>query len=563
MLMPLIGLSSTSSAASPQSLQDNNTQLQRTLSKRSVYNQKFEELLSQVSILQVRVEHIQTELQQLKQAKREGKNCTDINASQLGGCDEDILREFGVAIQNLKEKLVLENLNSEASDKKIESLRGTMNEYSYKLKNVEETCQENIVKITGSAYDIDNINMTINELESRLMKEVADIKSCMKATCGTTMKRSIGPPSYISKWFHMKAYDAKLSKVVIEHSLNELPAKVDVQIKSLSGADNDWIFPGASVYQADDDNGEDYGGVIYLYNETHVILTAPMPYNNDLGQEYIVTTGHRNEYYIGSHHYRYIEGLVRVRIWLMTDFPAPAYVSQWYEMDIREVDTSFHAISHGLSTYPGFVTLQVRSDGLVSESAGSSLLPVDYSNDGGVYYGVDDNMVRIWTAYIPSIAVYSGRLFGSGWDGWAGWNTFRHDTSQWTSGQFRVTVWDNESFEEANILIRQSNVMETRRGALTMPKIDIDNDIVSFYTKALDGPNQGFLFKGCGSSQAVRSPFGGVIYAYNKQGQFQTWRPNPKKQGYLININRPYGNGMNIQSSNSASYIAKLLKAKY
>ena len=380
----------------------------------------------------------------------------------------------------------------------------------------------------------------------------------MEATCVTTSKRSIGAPSYISQWFRMKAYDSQLSTVIIKHGLNELPAKVDVQVKSVSGADNDWIFTGASVTLADDDTSEDYGGVVYFYNETHVILSVPTGSNNNKRQGYVVTTGHRNEYFIGVHHYKYTEGLVRIRIWLLNAFPAPSYSSQWYEIDIADADKSFHAIRHGLSGYPAFVTAQIRSNGVISEAAGSSLhfkVTSRYSNGGGVVYGADDRMVRIWTAYVQNTSYFGyGSLFGNN-DGWA------TTIPKGILGEFRVTVWDSESFDRSYFHIRESNVMETETGALSMPEIDIDNDIVSFHAQALDGPNQGFLFNGWGSSQAVFAPFGGAIYAYNKQGKFQTWRPNPKKQGYLININSPYGNGRNIQSSNSASYVAKLLKA--
>ena len=372
-----------------------------------------------------------------------------------------------------------------------------MEEYSYKVEDVEETCQTNSLKITDNTYDIDNINITIKELEYRLMREVEGIKSCMKDTCGTTKKRSIGPPSYISQWFHMKAYDSKLSKVIVEHGLNELPAKVDVQVKSMSGADNDWIFPGASVYQADDDMDGDYGGVVYFYNSTHVILSVPVDANNN-GQGYAVTTGHRNEYFLGSHHYKYIEARVRVRIWLLDTFPSPFFKSQWYSLDITDADKSFNTIRHGLSSYPAFVNVQVRSSTLVSEASGSSLTSYTGCCDqgGGVVYGIDDRMIRIWTAYIKETKTPYGRLFGMA-DGWA------YNPSQILTGEFRVLIWDKESFADNHLYTRESNVMDTQTGTLLMPNIDIDNDIVSFYAQALDGPNQDF-FSAVGD---LRRPF--------------------------------------------------------
>ena len=499
LVLLLIGFSSISWAASPSSLQDNNKQFRRMLSKRNVYFQKVEELLSQVSILQLRVRHIQTELEEIKQDSLGGKDCADINASQLGGCNQDVLKELNAAIQNLQEELGLENTKSDAISKDFENLREQLEEYSYKVEDVEETCQTNSLKMTDSTYDIDNMNITIKEIESRLMEEVESIKSCMKATCGATKKRSIGPPSFISKWLHMKTSDSKLSRVIIEHGLNELPAKVDVQVRSVSGTDYDWIFPGASVSQGDDDTGEDYGGVIYFYNSTHVTLCVPVDSNND-GQGYVVTTGHRNDYFVGSHHYKYIEARVRVRIWLLDRFPKPAYMSQWHPLSILDAAKSFYTMRHGLSSYPALVVVQVKSLNMISEAAGSSLqfkVTARYSNGGGVVYGVDDRMVRIWAAYVSNTSyVGYGRLFGTG----DGWSWMPGDSK---SGDFRIIVWDSSSFDGRNFLLRESNVMEMETGALSMPAIDIDNDLVSFYVQSLDGPNQGFLFNGI-SNSAIR-----------------------------------------------------------
>ena len=326
--MTVFGFSSIWSTASPSSVK-NNKQVSRTLSKRNVYFETVEELLSQVSILQLRVKHIQTTLQELKESTAGGKKCPGHDASQMtsADCDANVLQELDTAMQNLREELGQESSKSAELSKGFESLREEMEEYSYKMDGVEGIFQKNSLKISDSTYDIKNINITINEMESRFSKEVEGIKMCMKTTCGSTSKRAIGPPSYISQWFHMKAYDSKLFKITIEHGLNELPAKVDVQVKSISGTDYDWIFTGTSVYQADDDTGLGYGGVAYFYNEKQVILSVPTESNTNKRQGYIVTTGHRNGHFIGSHHYKYIEGLVRVRICLLNTFPTPSYSS--------------------------------------------------------------------------------------------------------------------------------------------------------------------------------------------------------------------------------------------
>ena len=526
-------------------VQENNKPLTTLLSKRNVYFQKIEELLSQVAILQLRVQHIQHEFQELKESIGGRNECPVGDETKNQVCDDETVRDLENAVQSLREELQQEKLQSDL-----------------RFDNVEEKYAENSLELAENADDLVSLNVSINAVAKRLSREIEDMESCIETTCKASERRSIKPPSYISPWIRMKANDAQLSRIVIEHGLNELPAKVDVQIKSVTGADNDWIFSGASVFQADDDPSEDYGGIVYFYNETHVVLIAPKYYNNIDGKWFVVTTGNRNGFFIGSHHYRYTEGKVRVRIWLQRDFPTPAYKSKWYPLDITSSKKAFHSIRHGLWKYPAFVTVQVRSRHWVSEAAGSSMFPFeDYVNGGGVLYGFDDRMVRLWAASMSDTAdpKFYGRLFGTGFDGWGDEPVPRDELR----GEFKVTVWDVDSFVSSKLQVRESNVLETETGSMSFPAIDVDNDIVSFYVQALDGPNEGFLFKGWGSSQAVRVPFGGAIYAYNKQGKFQVWYPNPDKQGYLIHINRPYGNGKNVQASNSASYVAQVIVAEH
>ena len=50
-------------------------------------------------------------------------------------------------------------------------------------------------------------------------------------------------------------------------------------IKPEEGLDKDWVFEAGSSQQADDDLPWLYCGIIYNYNETHVVLNAP--HNNN------------------------------------------------------------------------------------------------------------------------------------------------------------------------------------------------------------------------------------------------------------------------------------------
>lgn len=488
--------------------------------RREITLRRAEELLKQFPALQLQVEDLQNEINELKALLQNKKGCVGQDDSHRRICDSEAIRKLEEA-QSDSHALIQMNKQS-----------------------VEENTE-----------DITHMNTTLTDATNKLLNEVEDIHRCLETKCSLDQKKSIKPPSFVSRWFLIKSYDPKLSEFAIEHGLNELPVKVDVQVKSVSGAYNDWIFTGAPAIQSDDDAGEEYGGVFYLYNETHVILRAPTKSNN-AGRGFVVFTGNSHGFFEGSHQYTYSSGLARIKVWLQEDFPEPTYASKWHPLDIKEKSSSFHTIRHGLSKYPALVVLQVRANNLISEGIGSTTDSfVRSSAAGGVLYCYDDKMVRVWTPFVPDYTKsgLSGGLFGSR-DGW-GSTEF-----QAMKGTFRIKVWSMDSFDNSKFHLKECNIDEVDTGALLVPSIDIDNDLVSFSVQALTGANKGFLFKGWGSSQATRRPFGGAIYAYNKQGQFQVWRPNADKHGYLIHINGPYGAGSN-QASNSASYVATLLQA--
>lgn len=80
------------------------------------------------------------------------------------------------------------------------------------------------------------------------------------------------------------------SPVVIPHTLGEVPAKVDVQVKvTYNGIE--YMFPGMGSAPRDDDLATDYGGVGYLYNELEVKVYVPVATNSGNGPGWAITTG--------------------------------------------------------------------------------------------------------------------------------------------------------------------------------------------------------------------------------------------------------------------------------
>jgi hypothetical protein len=70
-----------------------------------------------------------------------------------------------------------------------------------------------------------------------------------------------------------------------------------------------------------------------------------------------------------------------------------------------------------------------------------------------------------------------------------------------------------------------------------------------------NGLNDGMLFYGAGTTQANgHSPYGGVVYAYNKD-EILFWRPNNTNVVYIGDI---WGGGKSHQASTTADIIVRI-----
>lgn len=97
---------------------------------------------------------------------------------------------------------------------------------------------------------------------------ISETKLCNPNQC-------VKHPTFISSWTKIVAQDSSQSEIVINHNLNEIPIKVDVQVKQVTGNDTDFIFTGIGSAQRDDDYDSIYGGIVYMYDNNSVILIAP------------------------------------------------------------------------------------------------------------------------------------------------------------------------------------------------------------------------------------------------------------------------------------------------
>ena len=91
-------------------------------------------------------------------------------------------------------------------------------------------------------------------------------------------------PTFISNWRTAKAQDDNKVEFFVpfpsDLQRNELPVKVIVEVKVTDGGDS-YIFNAFGSAPRDDDVNEKYGGVIYFYNATGVLILLPEKYEND------------------------------------------------------------------------------------------------------------------------------------------------------------------------------------------------------------------------------------------------------------------------------------------
>ncbi|MEZ4848726.1 MAG: hypothetical protein R3B93_08935 [Bacteroidia bacterium] len=86
-------------------------------------------------------------------------------------------------------------------------------------------------------------------------------------------------PFYDSGWFPMSSQAGANSYKELSHNLGEYPTRVKVLVKAIGGDNDGFIFEGTGSVQADDDNSENYGGVVFAYSQTKIRLWAPTQNN--------------------------------------------------------------------------------------------------------------------------------------------------------------------------------------------------------------------------------------------------------------------------------------------
>ncbi|XP_061166424.1 uncharacterized protein LOC133175347 [Saccostrea echinata] len=89
-------------------------------------------------------------------------------------------------------------------------------------------------------------------------------------------------PTFTSKWQYVKAQDKAKSDIFVHFpdsvDTTTRPVKVTVEVRVKDGGDS-YIFNAFGSSTRDDDRREKYGGVIYFYNASGVLILLPSNIN--------------------------------------------------------------------------------------------------------------------------------------------------------------------------------------------------------------------------------------------------------------------------------------------
>ncbi|XP_062616089.1 uncharacterized protein LOC134277799 [Saccostrea cucullata] len=324
---------------------------------------------------------------------------------------------------------------------------------------------------------------------------------------------------YISSWHTLSVNDS--SPLPVSHTLNELPAKVDVQVKIIQSG-KEYIFPGLGSVPKDDDIPTEYGGVAYAYNSSHVLLFVPVIKSfNGGGIGRVLTTGNTsyNGPFVGSAS----TCKVRIRAWRLSDWPKPDF-SITAGLTISKA-RPYKNIQHCLGAYPDFVTVQLlMPGGLVSEGL------IDY------------------------VSCYR--------DGWGNFPEIVADTADVT---IRAWILSSPDIVNTNNFAYVKGDDMPGAGVISMTNaMDLDFYIVNVEVRDKT-VRKGKLFYGAGSANIGYSgePYGGVIFGYT-QSDVLLWTPSTSVTGgNLIYIGGLWGNGTETMQINKVQITVRVIKAGF
>ncbi|XP_065935020.1 sushi, von Willebrand factor type A, EGF and pentraxin domain-containing protein 1 isoform X1 [Magallana gigas] len=395
-------------------------------------------------------------------------------------------------------------------------------------------------------------------------------------------------PSFLSTWITAKAQDDHKVEFYVPFTDVEnatethLPVKVIVEVKVEDG-DDYYIFNAFGSSPRDDDATEKYGGVIYFYNASGVLIFLPEKFENDPldikkddGKTVYLGTVDRWYHPLSNREQsikrEYTDAFVRVKMWRRNDMPPDFDSGFQYNlntlttMSTATTDQPMETITYleipftNMTSAPDMVVVQAKPPGrfdelrgLVSEGNGMPACLRCGSDAGGLAFAYNTTHVRVWVKLNHPIT--------SAADGWG--DRHYQDKQRLVSHEaaVRVLAW---TFDNAPNRCRWTwNERTTINDAsqdtprMIFPGTKNPTEFLVLVTiSPLNGPNHGFQFYGAGSvvtsgdyNPDKPSRYSGLIFGYNQYGVF-VWRVRPTTTSYTFDIDEPWGGGKEQHQTN-------------
>ncbi|XP_053389945.1 uncharacterized protein LOC128552900 [Mercenaria mercenaria] len=383
---------------------------------------------------------------------------------------------------------------------------------------------------------------------------------------GTAIGYQFPVPDFESPWLPFEAQAGK-SKAMreIPHGLNEVPFIVDVQVKSLDAPNKGYIFQATGGIPRDDDEPEPYSGVVYIYDESKIIVSAPH-HGNGANNGYAIYTEDGN-YYTGANNQSSYSVDIRVRAWRMSSLPKADFEKT--SIPMKAGNTTYRHLRaivsdvyrdefHGFNEYPSMILVRMNLTftrgklTAMADAVGANFVTYRdniYRQNYHIVHGVSKNRIRVWID-----SQYRAYIF-AGYDGYP-ISFFA------VEGYLEMYAWKPNTMaaqEYSQTLLGPNVPNET----FEMPyKNNVLNPFTRVWVRSNTGPNAGFMFLGSGAMAYVKTvrdsvcSYGGLVYAYDTVN-IRFWRPTSAINGGLTCVSHFFGNGTNSQMSTDAEVVIR------
>lgn len=364
------------------------------------------------------------------------------------------------------------------------------------------------------------------------------------------------PPSFVSEWVLMNAADEDSTYVVFNHSLNDVPVRVEVQVRAST---ND-TFPGlSSAYNGGSVPGR-RGGVICRYNDQSIELYGA----TGSDRAYIAFSG--MEAYTNDTIVNETSAYVRVRAWHASDMPVADVISKEFLMQPGGAK-AHNDYKHPLKAIPALAVVQLRDeDGWYTEAQGTDCHDDNPSVPlkiywGGLVYGVKPDTVRLWAPTEDKNEQVGTFSFCDGW----GYNTTNVTECLRKDLYVTVMLWKDllsEKLHHSELYV-DTSINVTSYLAAINNTFSLERDL--FLVSVIDKKGE-YHYYGIGAAQydGPLNHASGVISAFNEYNQsVRLWTPLASRFAVrLTNTNLGMGDKKNPVSETQARVYIDIWKGE-